>query len=81
MKLLASEYLTQLVENIFLRCGASDEEARLVAHVLVDGLDQIFMPGQRSRKTKQERLAHGIPLVEETWRQIKGVAQQFNVPL
>lgn len=65
--------------------GFKDAMHQLVSYLtntpLAEGFDQIFMPGQRSRKTKQERLAHGIPLDEETWRQIKGVAQQFDVPL
>lgn len=48
---------------------------------LAEGFDQIFMPGQRGRNIKHERLANGIPLDDETWRQIKDVAQRLDVPL
>ena len=30
-------------------------------------VEEIFLPGERSHRTREERLAHGIPLADATW--------------
>jgi hydroxycarboxylate dehydrogenase B len=39
-----------------------------------EGVDEVLVAGEPERRQMAERLAHGIPLDEETWRQLCAAA-------
>ena len=43
------------------------------------GFDEVLVPGERSYRTKQERMANGIPVVDSTWEKIAEVAKKLDV--
>ena len=45
------------------------------------GIERIRLPGDRSRETRRERLAHGIPVDEETWGDLVQLATELGVPV
>jgi uncharacterized oxidoreductase len=45
------------------------------------GVEQIQLPGDRSAKTRLQRLAEGIPLAEEVWEQLTHVARKLGVDI
>jgi uncharacterized oxidoreductase len=56
----------------------------LVTHVkaspLASGFDQILTPGEIEARQTERRLREGIPLDDETWRQIQETATQVGLP-
>ena len=46
-----------------------------------DGVDEIFMPGERGDAIFEDRLKNGIPVPQSTWNDIGAVADRFKVPL
>ena len=46
-----------------------------------DGVKEILVPGEPEERTFDDRSKNGIPLPEGTIRNLKGVAEKFNVPL
>lgn len=44
-----------------------------------DGHDKVRAPGDMERETREQRSANGIPLDDETWRQIVEAGQHFGV--
>ena len=55
----------------------------LVAHVksspLAPGFDEILAPGEIELRTEQRRLQEGIPIDDETWRQIQETAAEVGI--
>ena len=45
------------------------------------GFDEISIPGERSARTRQQRLAEGIPLDDTTWERLVETAQSVGVPV
>ena len=45
----------------------------------MDGSRGVFIPGERSAKTRQERLAQGIPIDPNTWGQVEALFDQYGV--
>ena len=45
----------------------------------MDGSRGGFIPGERSAKTRQERLAQGIPVDPNTWGQVEALFDQYGV--
>lgn len=45
------------------------------------GFDKIYMPGEIERLRKEERSQNGVPIPDETWRQISELAERLNVSL
>lgn len=45
------------------------------------GFDRVVMPGAYDFETKERRLREGIPVAEETWRQIGAAADKLGVTL
>ena len=43
------------------------------------GFDEISIPGERSARTRQQRLAEGIPLDDTTWERLVETAQSVGV--
>jgi len=46
---------------------------------LADGAHEILIPGEPEERTRRERLASGVPLDDETWRQIEACAKEVGV--
>ena len=45
----------------------------------MEGSNGVFLPGERSAKTRQERLAQGIPVDPTTWGQVEALFYQYGV--
>ena len=43
------------------------------------GFDEISIPGERSARTRQQRLTDGIPLDDTTWERLVETAQSVGV--
>ena len=48
---------------------------------LAPGVDEILLPGEIESRRQQTRDAEGIPIPEETLRQINATAAQWNLTL
>jgi uncharacterized oxidoreductase len=48
---------------------------------LADGFDEVVMPGALDFRMREQRLREGIPLPDETWRQIVEVAARIGLSL
>jgi ureidoglycolate dehydrogenase (NAD+) len=46
-----------------------------------DGVDEIFMPGERGDAIFEQRQRDGIPVPQTTWDQIGKVADRFGIPM
>ncbi|GIX49079.1 MAG: dehydrogenase [Candidatus Tectimicrobiota bacterium] len=59
------------------------EVAQLAAYVksarLMQGFSEILLPGEPEARTRERRAAEGIPVDDETWRQIVAAAKEFGV--
>ncbi|MBS11557.1 MAG: dehydrogenase [Gemmatimonadetes bacterium] len=42
-----------------------------------EGFDEVLIPGERSYRTKQERLVNGIPVEDATWDQVEALAARL----
>ena len=49
----------------------------LKATPTADGFDEILIPGERSNRTKRDRLANGIPVEDATWDQVEMLADRL----
>ena len=45
----------------------------------IEGSSGVVFPGERSAKTRQERLARGIPVDPTTWAQVEALFDQYGV--
>jgi uncharacterized oxidoreductase len=41
--------------------------------------EPVLIPGDRERRTRAERIANGIPIDDETWRELVAAARGINV--
>jgi uncharacterized oxidoreductase len=64
-----------------LRCEVKQLEAYVRGVPLIDGVKEIFLPGDPERKTLATRQAQGIPLDDGNWKALVDLAQQLNVAL
>jgi LDH2 family malate/lactate/ureidoglycolate dehydrogenase len=46
-----------------------------------EGVAEIFVPGEPEERTFAERSRHGIPLPEGTIRNLRSIAERFNLEL
>ena len=46
-----------------------------------DGIEEIYVPGEREERTYDERSAKGIPLPEGTWDKLRAISERFDVAL
>jgi ureidoglycolate dehydrogenase (NAD+) len=46
-----------------------------------DGFDEVLMPGERGAREAKKRGRDGIPIPEQTWQHIAGVAKRFGVAM
>ena len=47
----------------------------------LDGIDEILLPGERSKRTVSKQRATGIPIGAKTWKQLGMLAQSLGVAL
>jgi uncharacterized oxidoreductase len=63
----------------------ADEVERLFGFVrsapLAEGATEILIPGEPEERTARARRQHGIPIEDETWRQIRECALERGVPV
>jgi LDH2 family malate/lactate/ureidoglycolate dehydrogenase len=48
---------------------------------LAEGFTEILIPGELERRERERREKNGIPIDEETWRQITETAVRYGVKL
>src|SRR5215469_14080358 len=69
----------RLIDRDWLR----DEIAAMTAYITASPPRQpgepVLIPGDPERLTRAERLAHGVPIDEETWRELVEAARGINV--
>ena len=46
-----------------------------------EGFDEVSYPGEPEARTREERLANGVPLDGATWEEIRGLAEEFGVEM
>jgi LDH2 family malate/lactate/ureidoglycolate dehydrogenase len=44
-----------------------------------DGFEEVLYPGEKEYRTEQQRRRDGIPIEDDTWAKISGVAERFGV--
>jgi LDH2 family malate/lactate/ureidoglycolate dehydrogenase len=44
-----------------------------------DGFEEVLYPGEKEYRTEQQRRRDGIPIEDDTWAKITGVAERFGV--
>ena len=58
---------------------------KYVAHIKssrkLPNVDEILMPGEIELNRQQQRIAEGVPVSDETWRQIEELAKRLGVSL
>ena len=68
-----------LVDRAWLR----DEIAAMTAYITASPPSRpnepVLIPGDPERRTRAERIAHGVPIDDETWRELTGAARAINV--
>ena len=47
----------------------------------MEGVDEILLPGEIEVRRRQQRQTDGVPIPDETWRQLSEVAERLNVDL
>lgn len=70
-------------------CAGEDhfraQAEKLIAYVRASrrkpGVEEIILPGDRSSSTREQRCREGIPLADDTWRQMAEAAQRLSVEL
>jgi len=69
----------RLVDRAWLR----DEIAAMTAYITASPPSRpdepILIPGDPERRTRAERIAHGVPIDDETWRELATAARAINV--
>ncbi len=68
----------------FIPLTTAQTEASLMANFIKDtpiaeGFAQVFYPGEKEAISRDVRRKKGIEIEEETWKQIKNLAQQYGV--
>jgi uncharacterized oxidoreductase len=56
-------------------------EAYVRSVPLIDGVKEVFLPGDPERRTMEGRKVHGIPLDDGNWKALTELASQLNVPV
>ena len=47
----------------------------------MEGVERVLLPGEIEDRTFHERRKMGIPIDEETWRKLRGLAEELKVDL
>ena len=69
----------RLVDRAWLR----DEIAAMAAYITASPPSRpdepVLIPGDPERRTRAERIANGVPIDDETWRELATAARAINV--
>lgn len=65
--------------HLLQEAKALEEYTRSVP--LIDGVKEIFLPGDPERRTMEGRKQHGIPLDDGNWKALTDLAAQLKVPV
>jgi len=76
--LMAVSIAAFMTPDGFLR-QAAEFAAYLKSAAPAEGSSEILLPGEPERRTSAERRKNGIPLDDETWRQIESLAKDLNL--
>jgi len=83
----ANSFLAFVIDiDKFRGCAAFDQDVdQLVDYVkssqLAEGFSEILIPGEPERRERERRTKMGIPVDDETWRQIAQTAGRYGVPV
>ena len=55
--------------------------AHLKSSRRMEGVEEILLPGEIEVRRRQQREAQGVPIPDETWRQINELAARLDVSL
>lgn len=73
------------IERLLPRSEYDAWMERYIAHLkscrLATGCQEILLPGEIEDRRAQERMATGVSIPEETWRQISALASQLGISL
>jgi uncharacterized oxidoreductase len=47
----------------------------------MEGVDEILLPGEIEVRRRQQRERDGVPIPDETWRQIRELAERLGVSI
>lgn len=71
------------IEHFIPRSEYDDWMTRYVAHLkssrTLPGVKEILLPGEIETRRQKQRTADGVPIPDETWRQIKETAAKLRV--
>ena len=45
-----------------------------------EGVDRVRVPGEPEEERRRERLNGGVPIADETWTQVLGIAEEVGIP-
>lgn len=51
----------------------------LKASERIEGVKEIFLPGERGLRNKEERLKSGIPIIPQVWDELESLAKELNI--
>jgi uncharacterized oxidoreductase len=69
----------RLVDRAWLRDEISAMTAYITASPRSTASEPVLIPGDPERRTEAERIAHGVPVDDETWRELTTAARGINV--
>jgi hydroxycarboxylate dehydrogenase B len=84
---VGNSFLAVVIEVAQFRDRAAfDQDVdQLVSYVksskLAEGFTEILIPGEPERKERERREKNGIPVDDETWRQLRETADRYSVKL
>jgi LDH2 family malate/lactate/ureidoglycolate dehydrogenase len=61
------------------KAAVSDFLAQVKGSRLAPGFAEILLPGERSYRTRRERLAHGIIIPDDAWDQVAAIARPLGL--
>jgi len=82
---VGNSFLATVIDiSQFRECASFDQDVdQLLEYVksskLASGFSEILIPGEPEARERARREAHGIPVDDETWRQIAETAQRYGI--
>jgi uncharacterized oxidoreductase len=67
------------VDVAWFKGAVSAYLAQIKSSRLAPGFDEILIPGERSYRTRRERLAHGVTIADPIWRDVAALARPLGV--
>src|SRR5215813_3760477 len=70
---------SRLIDRAWLRDEITAMTAYITASPPSNPDEPVLIPGDPERRTKAQRIAHGVPIDDETWRELVAAARGINV--